>query len=302
MCAAEIGEIGEILVAGGGRARKSRRPRHEIRPLRHPGDRLTRGGRQLRQRLWCEHVHRLRRDFGAARAAAAEGWKRSAAALRAGDSIVAGGSLLGLGSSLFAWSRPLVLVSPISADAMRPGGRPRFRLQPASAPVSVLAEGVAAVERPAAPGSARPRRADASANRSAAATAADAGSARRSDRTAGGAAPTRPVVRGRAEPLIRAAAARPAGIAGSRRSTGIPSAIGVGEADSRSRCAAPGCGKKRGSLRASSIGASMRNTARDHPAAPASLASASHAASSSKVTPSAAAFVAFEPGSAPVTT
>jgi len=57
---------------------------------------------------------------------------------------------------------------------------------------------------------------------------------------------------------------------------------------------------KAGSRRASSDDPVMRNTASHHPAV--SPASASQAASSSSLTPRAAAFVAFEPGSAPVTT
>ena len=57
---------------------------------------------------------------------------------------------------------------------------------------------------------------------------------------------------------------------------------------------------KAGSRRASSDDPVMRNTASHHPAV--SPASVSQAASSSSLTPRAAAFVAFEPGSAPATT
>ena len=66
---------------------------------------------------------------------------------------------------------------------------------------------------------------------------------------------------------------------------------------SRSLSTGAAAGPKAGSRRSSSEG---RNTGRGYPAA--SPASASQAASSSNVTPSAADFVAFEPGSVPATT
>ena len=92
------------------------------------------------------------------------------------------------------------------------------------------------------------------------------------------------------------------GTEGSRRSRHQIARQRLAGSDSRGRAAPDEFGTAAARCEPSSIGASMRNTARDHPAAPAPLASASQPASSSKVTPSAAALVAFEPASAPTTT